>query len=261
MTGRRKQGFTLIELLVVIAVIAVLMGILMPVLGRVRKQAKMVVCKTRLKNIHLAMVMYADDNDGRTHASPNQGIWYSYRSSIGGVIKSTDLIDKNASKAYWGVAYFPYCKEVDTFVCPSSRYMDDLGDYANSDLYFDATYGLNGFLSGRKKNRKVLTMPRASERILALDHLEHFLDNNGDMLHVREGDPENLVQWRQQYNLLSYNTPDHYPDPLGQIYRHARRCNLLWLDGHVSDVKESQGFDIEPYWFCGDAKSTASVNF
>jgi prepilin-type N-terminal cleavage/methylation domain-containing protein len=58
-----RNGFTLIELLVVIAIIAVLMGILMPALSRVRKQAKAVVCQTRLKQWGTIFVMYTDDND------------------------------------------------------------------------------------------------------------------------------------------------------------------------------------------------------
>ena len=59
----RERGFTLIELLVVIAIIAVLMGILMPALSRVRKQAKAVVCQTSLKQWGTIFVLYTEDND------------------------------------------------------------------------------------------------------------------------------------------------------------------------------------------------------
>jgi len=59
----RSKAFTLIELLVVIAVIAVLMGILMPALGKARELAQGAACKGNLKNYTLAMAMYLDDND------------------------------------------------------------------------------------------------------------------------------------------------------------------------------------------------------
>ena len=255
---RRVAAFTLIELLVVIAIIALLMAILLPSLQRAREQARGVYCSGNLKNVHLAILMYAEDNDGKTHSSPNQGLWYAIESAADGPVKTHVMIDKDNSLAYWGVAYYPYCKATDAFICPSSRYMDDLGDYSHSEFFWDGTYGLNGFLSGRQTNQKVLLTPRAGERVLALDHLEHFLENNGDMLHIRKGDRLNLPQWRQEYTSLSYNTPEHYPDSLGQIYRHARRCNLLWLDGHVSNVKESEGEDVDPYWFCGKNASDAA---
>ena len=58
-----KQGFTLIELLVVIAIIAVLMGILMPALSKVKEQAQGIACQGNLKGYSLAMVMYAQDHD------------------------------------------------------------------------------------------------------------------------------------------------------------------------------------------------------
>ena len=59
----KQKAFTLIELLVVIAIIALLMGILMPVLSRVRKQGWQTVCRSNLRQIGAAAALYAEDND------------------------------------------------------------------------------------------------------------------------------------------------------------------------------------------------------
>ncbi len=58
-----KKGFTLIELLVVISIIAVLLSILMPALNKVKEKAKIIVCKTNLHNIGLALTAYATEYD------------------------------------------------------------------------------------------------------------------------------------------------------------------------------------------------------
>lgn len=60
----QRVGFTLIELLVVISIIALLMAILMPALGRVKKQAKAVACQANLKQWGTIFAMYTDDNNG-----------------------------------------------------------------------------------------------------------------------------------------------------------------------------------------------------
>ena len=69
MTGHQlksTQGaFTLIELLVVIAVIALLMALLVPVLRSARERAHRVVCMNNLRQLTLAWLAYADDNDGK----------------------------------------------------------------------------------------------------------------------------------------------------------------------------------------------------
>jgi len=57
----KKKGFTLVELLVVIAIIALLMGILMPALARVRQIAFRMVCGTNLSGIGKAMLIYSND--------------------------------------------------------------------------------------------------------------------------------------------------------------------------------------------------------
>jgi prepilin-type N-terminal cleavage/methylation domain-containing protein len=59
----KKKGFTLVELLVVIAIIALLMGILMPALAKVRQIAFRMVCGTNLSGIGKAILTYANDYD------------------------------------------------------------------------------------------------------------------------------------------------------------------------------------------------------
>jgi prepilin-type N-terminal cleavage/methylation domain-containing protein len=71
----KKRGFTLIELLVVIAIIALLMSILMPALSRVKKQASLVVCKSRMKQWGVVLQMYTGDNDGFFLARQNGTNW------------------------------------------------------------------------------------------------------------------------------------------------------------------------------------------
>lgn len=94
----RRKAFTLIELLVVIAIIALLMGILMPALQRVKKQARTVACMSNLKQWGLIFNMYTGDNDHKFY-----GAWST--SGQGHV---------------WIGALRPYYKDEDINFCPSA---------------------------------------------------------------------------------------------------------------------------------------------
>lgn len=66
--NQKSGAFTLIELLVVVAIIAVLAAMLLPSLGRAKKQANIAVCISNLRQIGTAAFMYASDHDGWTMA-------------------------------------------------------------------------------------------------------------------------------------------------------------------------------------------------
>lgn len=123
--NRKKQsvrGFTLIELLVVVAIIALLMAILLPSLGRARDQAKSAACASNLKQIATGMYLYATEYDNfvvpyytlSTKAGGN-----AIRSSYAGLLADTGCIKAPSQVGVSG--YDPSIRSIgrSVFQCPS----------------------------------------------------------------------------------------------------------------------------------------------
>jgi prepilin-type N-terminal cleavage/methylation domain-containing protein len=73
--GCSGRGFSLIELLVVIAIIAVLAALLLPAIARSKEQGQRTACLNNTRQLMLAWIMYADDNDGRL--VPNNWVYFA----------------------------------------------------------------------------------------------------------------------------------------------------------------------------------------
>jgi prepilin-type N-terminal cleavage/methylation domain-containing protein/prepilin-type processing-associated H-X9-DG protein len=108
-----KKGFTLIELLVVIAIIAILAAILFPVFAKAREKARGASCLSNVKELTLAMLMYAQDYDGCLFAYT----WGCPKKAIPQV--ATPKQGEGGCQAL--SIYYPYIKNDQIYWCPSTR--------------------------------------------------------------------------------------------------------------------------------------------
>lgn len=77
----RARGFTLIELLVVVAIIALIIALILPALGRAKEQSRRTVCAANLKGIGIAINVYAEENNNRIppfYRGIKDNQWYQF---------------------------------------------------------------------------------------------------------------------------------------------------------------------------------------
>ena len=232
-----KRAFTLIELLVVIAIIAVLMGILMPALGRARKQAWQTVCKANLRQIGMAANFYAGDNQNAVPrgAYNTEGINIWFRGFMPYLAHEKDKLDYRDVKIYRCPAY-PDKRQTVCYVSNGWEFDSRSDRVGREVMNFDGHFKVTAFV-------------RLSETIYLADNE----DGPGREIIERIDSPG--------INKCDVFSRDHMPssgkEGTGSYQRrvsrkrHRRGYNALYVDWHVDwhpallDLPEEQAINIE----------------
>jgi prepilin-type N-terminal cleavage/methylation domain-containing protein len=160
-----QRGFTLIELLVVIAIIAILIGLLVPAVQKVREAASRAQCANNLKQLGLAAHHYHDQHQ---HLPPgigyypisNNGVFGTYHFHLLPYLEQDNLFRSALGSVPFPppvgltTVYYPgnnnvYSRPVPTFLCPSDPSVDRGGVVTVDGVSFGAScYAPNGLVSG-----------------------------------------------------------------------------------------------------------------
>jgi prepilin-type N-terminal cleavage/methylation domain-containing protein/prepilin-type processing-associated H-X9-DG protein len=259
-----KRGFTLVELLVVIGIIALLISILLPALSSARRTAAAAKCLSNLHQVGVAMIMYAQQYNGRMPASEIGGQTYYYSApplayQVGGTglevlwwqrLQIDKFLPGGADASHGPM------------VCPSDDHpYQPFAGTTGQQILFNSSYGLNDFMSiwnynypstgpvpkdeittaGGPYRRydwpNVLQINNSSEKVFIADNLSGCL----------------LEPWypNTPQAISGYAYPDNYPNQF-DWRRHANphskrgQTNVLFLDGHAATVRQGMTSTSNP---------------
>ncbi|MBI4658874.1 MAG: DUF1559 domain-containing protein [Verrucomicrobia bacterium] len=228
----RFAAFTLIELLVVLAIIAVLAALLLPVLGRAKEQAKRTQCLNNLKQLQLALQLYADGHDDRfvPNRSTNENL--VIRNLPGSWVVGNAQRDSDPACITQGVL-FSYVQGTTAYRCPA----DKSRVTGNKSLPRLRTYALSGWL-GSEFQSYGLIKPRETSGRFNKPRLGQVRAPAGVFAFIdeHEGSIDDGV-----YVLQSVLRPNGNNSPPTWFElptdRHNRGVNLSFVDGHVEHYR------------------------
>jgi prepilin-type N-terminal cleavage/methylation domain-containing protein/prepilin-type processing-associated H-X9-DG protein len=229
------NGMTLIELLVVISAISVLVAILIPVLSKIRKQSKLIVCRSNLRVIAQAWHMYLDDHKGqflqRTNANINYG---GYKS-----LNPTHSKYERPLNPYLGLPLIVESEsDAEIFRCPCDDGPEIKPNSDRSKIPFYISKG-----TSYQTNPLIIGFPRACAMPSGQEELMDQLNVQIPNATSAQVDTPSLLLLIGDYGW------NHcwQPSPASRIGAwHSRKCdhNLAFLDGHVDYLWIRKGIYI-----------------
>jgi prepilin-type N-terminal cleavage/methylation domain-containing protein/prepilin-type processing-associated H-X9-DG protein len=224
----KSRGFTLIELLVVIAIVTILAALLFPVFASAREKARQASCLSNLRQLALAILMYADDYDEcfvPAWDEANLMRWHGRRDNV------SEPFDPRRGPLY------PYLKNGQIKLCPSF-YRFARGSVA----YEQGTggYGYNAQYVGGSPLPWPDSLTPASQTEIESPAQTIMLADTATMdWDMMSGTGTGTIIEYSFVEAPFYEAYGNTPADPSMHFRHAQTCSVAFCDGHAKAMHMS----------------------